>query len=677
MQDDISAGPDSVPAKVTKPRAKAKAATVVVKAEAAPELAAAEESKPKARAKAAVEITDTRNGKIALDASGEVAKVPALVAGDAEQAEERKLDQARAEGAMQVLRLQAASKEAAEQNDALWEKLENQRPGGLAVEPKSGAQKSEFARLQRGQEQDAAAFAKATEAAKLAAVSPMTPEQSFAAARAQGATEKAEVENSIEADPKREVAADQEQEVRDTKLFESILHNMQHNMIAPHGYVTREDAGTAVAEDVAALRDIKDPEIRNRALMVMDESTHAQAQYGSALNQQAPDVAAEASAVRKTGRNTEVRQGINADARTANARRINIGKQMPATFAARHPSQPFPSDPAIDRTKAVPDAVRANYLRVGNEYFHMDKKPAFTDRGTKLTTKGANAEVIHSLVSIAKARGWDTVTVKGTKEFRRAAWHEASTNGLEVAGYTPSRVEQAHLAAAKDAKEKARSDNSLEQGCAVNIAKTIETPVQVANDKAPASMRDTVKEAPATLPAASHVPTFALPEGAVGKLIKHGKAPYMHDAKNEQSYFVTIEGAKGEKTVWGVDLDRAMKQSGAQVGEAISLESKPVEGSKRKAWTVGSLDKAKAFAQGKREEVIQAYPDLIGAYGTVAAATAFAKQHFPGHEERFVAIGRQIIAANIAAGKETPAVQIMETQIKAVDRAKQEDRERT
>jgi Ti-type conjugative transfer relaxase TraA len=60
---------------------------------------------------------------------------------------------------------------------------------------------------------------------------------------------------------------------------------------------------------------------------------------------------------------------------------------------------------------------------------------------------------------------------------------------------------------------------------------------------------------------------------AQGKLVEHGTAPYEHKASNRDSYFVTVENAKGERhTTWGVDLGRAVKEAGAEVGSTIGLQ---------------------------------------------------------------------------------------------------------
>jgi Ti-type conjugative transfer relaxase TraA len=58
-----------------------------------------------------------------------------------------------------------------------------------------------------------------------------------------------------------------------------------------------------------------------------------------------------------------------------------------------------------------------------------------------------------------------------------------------------------------------------------------------------------------------------------GRLVEHGAAPFEHKEGNSESYFVTLENAKGEqRTIWGVDLERAMKEAGPEIGEKIGLQ---------------------------------------------------------------------------------------------------------
>ena len=63
-----------------------------------------------------------------------------------------------------------------------------------------------------------------------------------------------------------------------------------------------------------------------------------------------------------------------------------------------------------------------------------------------------------------------------------------------------------------------------------------------------------------------------------GRLVEHGVAPYEHKAGNRESYFVTLESERGQKhTVWGVDLERAMKEAAPEIGDRIGLEHRGSE----------------------------------------------------------------------------------------------------
>lgn len=58
-----------------------------------------------------------------------------------------------------------------------------------------------------------------------------------------------------------------------------------------------------------------------------------------------------------------------------------------------------------------------------------------------------------------------------------------------------------------------------------------------------------------------------------GRLVDHGVAPYKHNPQSRDSYFVTLENDKGERhTVWGVDLNRAMRDASPKIGDRIGLQ---------------------------------------------------------------------------------------------------------
>jgi len=154
---------------------------------------------------------------------------------------------------------------------------------------------------------------------------------------------------------------------------------------------------------------------------------------------------------------------------------------------------------ADDKSSVVPESVARRFLRVETEYYFQDRTPAFSDGGSKLATRGANLEVVRSMVEIAKARGWNTITVKGAEEFRRSAWMEATQHGLTVAGYKPTALDLVGLA-------NRPASNTVEKGVArskgsVPMQPQAERPSLQADNVQKTGVHDTteIERAPASL----------------------------------------------------------------------------------------------------------------------------------------------------------------------------------
>ncbi|PRD43556.1 Ti-type conjugative transfer relaxase TraA [Phyllobacterium phragmitis] len=63
-----------------------------------------------------------------------------------------------------------------------------------------------------------------------------------------------------------------------------------------------------------------------------------------------------------------------------------------------------------------------------------------------------------------------------------------------------------------------------------------------------------------------------------GVVVEHGVAPFENNPKNRDSYFVTLDMGEGKRsTIWGVDLERAIKAADVQIGDRIGLEHKGSE----------------------------------------------------------------------------------------------------
>jgi len=60
-----------------------------------------------------------------------------------------------------------------------------------------------------------------------------------------------------------------------------------------------------------------------------------------------------------------------------------------------------------------------------------------------------------------------------------------------------------------------------------------------------------------------------------GTLVDHGSAPYLHDPRAAVSCFVKLETSRGDRVIWGVDLERALKESltKPQIGDEVGLHA--------------------------------------------------------------------------------------------------------
>jgi hypothetical protein len=341
--------------------------------------------------------------------------------------------------------------------------------------------------------------------------------------------------------------------------------------------------------------------------------------------------------------------------RPAKARRRKT--PVPAPAPAPRPATTSPG------TDSVPESVRQRFVQVRNKYYFPDGTRAFTDRGNRLTTPSENTEVIRSLIAIAKAREWNEITVRGSERFRKEAWFAARLAGLGVRGYRPSELEEE------------RAARTLGRQNTVDAGETPGAP--------PArSQRD-----------AEESRGVRRGELLSGRLVDHGRARYHHDPKGAMSYFVKLETSRGERTLWGVDLERALKESLTQPapGDEVGLRTVRQEPVKVKApardaagetlgereldalrnrWIIekrGFFDARAEAARTVRDPSVDAkqavknHPELVGTYLQVRAAELAAK-HLRDREDqrRFVDTVRSALAEAVARGEPLTPVRLRE-----------------
>jgi hypothetical protein len=240
----------------------------------------------------------------------------------------------------------------------------------------------------------------------------------------------------------------------------------------------------------------------------------------------------------------------------------------------------------------VPKSV--SNLYVAHEGKFLDRKSEtvhFEDKGRSLSTASEDRDVIVHMVEVAKAKNWGELQLKGTEEFRRQAWIAAELAGVPTRGFKPKAQDRAALTAAREAMRIGAGKGAGERSNDADKARTNEMePADAAGQKQPASPESTKTGTPGRESAAPEgdrtpvtQPSSATPARPVqdtptpagvtaGVLVAHGPAPFNHDEKQNDSYYATVRTQEGERTVWGLDLERAIAESGVQTGQQIELE---------------------------------------------------------------------------------------------------------
>jgi hypothetical protein len=122
---------------------------------------------------------------------------------------------------------------------------------------------------------------------------------------------------------------------------------------------------------------------------------------------------------------------------------------------------------AAARESDFPDRIRRKYYVISERRqkqgapldarFYADERGeylVFKVVEDRLVTRLAAAEVIRDMIAVAEHRNWQAIHIRGALEFRREAWREASSRGMEVKGYEPTEIDQQALAARREAHER-------------------------------------------------------------------------------------------------------------------------------------------------------------------------------------------------------------------------------
>ena len=251
--------------------------------------------------------------------------------------------------------------------------------------------------------------------------------------------------------------------------------------------------------------------------------------------------------------------------------------------------------------------------------------------------------------------------------------------GITVRGYKPSEIEQAQLVRglAEGRGTRGRQEHQNTDGQASTSARGTRA----------GATQERAREGTDS-PDGRHGTLF------VGRLLDHGRDTYRRDPREQSSYFVKLQTPEGEREIWGVDLERALRDSlsNARAGDditvrAISREAvtvpkreRDIEGrvigessvsTHRNEWIVertefiaGRESAARTFRNPNisPQEAVKKHPELQGSYLKLQAVKLGAERDFknPADRERLVVRARVLIAQSIERGEPLEPVRLRE-----------------
>lgn len=307
-----------------------------------------------------------------------------------------------------------------------------------------------------------------------------------------------------------------------------------------------------------------------------------------------------------------------------------------------------------NRQVELMEQVHSQFRVAGPKYHFKDQpdKLAFKDKGDRMVSGSNDDRVARAMATMAEAKGWKTIKVSGHPEFARAVWMEASLRGLEVRGYKPTEQDTEQLETRRDRamRNTVEREPQRARGSAGPEASPRRTHGRQVGDRG--------KDRAGTPEGRDKLPAGPL-RAVSGRLVEHGEARYKHDPKQQLSYYVKLATDKGERTLWGVDLKRALHDGKAEKGDDVNLVFKgehPVTVHTPKRDGKGRVVGVQEIPANRNSWEVQK-SDRHKVAEAVAAALIDATVQHPGQRDALKAAVGARLAERDQGGK-VPAVQV-------------------
>lgn len=246
----------------------------------------------------------------------------------------------------------------------------------------------------------------------------------------------------------------------------------------------------------------------------------------------------------------------------------------------------------------IPDSVAAQYRTNGNEKYMLDPrtdKLAIDARSENiLKTRNNDKKTIKNMLAIAETNGWQNIKVKGSPEFKKEIWLQASLKGLEVQGYKPSEQDKKLLETRKAQLERGINSISKENNPSQQVRQTS------------------------------------------GKLMGYGVGVHPNNKEGKNTYYVDIQKSNGQtERLYGHGLRDAIIQSKAERGDNITL-TKTGHNGKNNTWQA-DVSKQKTASQ----KLIDAARTSGSPEALKMAQQAFARDHLAKRAEQAIKADRE------------------------------------
>ena len=142
--------------------------------------------------------------------------------------------------------------------------------------------------------------------------------------------------------------------------------------------------------------------------------------------------------------------------------------------AAKKPGPHTTESAAISNSYYVEDRGRERHFY--DDYQRKALAMRVTD--TVVSSKRQDLNTIKAIFEVADTRGWKSVELKGTAEFKREAWIEAQTRGLEARGYRATDLDRQEA----ERRGRERGQSNEVRAAAIPITPPVNAPVQPAKE---------------------------------------------------------------------------------------------------------------------------------------------------------------------------------------------------